>query len=378
MSQGVRPTPCSVYSAEQIKKSLPSHASLLEQLATSFVFLASRAIALGPVSHINFEPHQDADCCIKSAYVTTGSTWVVKIAAGWYKNPTERGLPSSVGLMMVFCLKTGVPKAILLDGGYLTDLRTALAACVTARGLAPPRARAIGILGAGTIPRLLIETLAAVGLATKVVHIWARRTEAATALAELACNDHGWDARSCSSIGSLVLDCDVIFTCTPSRKPLLLSSHVAARRDAVGRSSPASFPGLHIHALGSDQAGKQEVEAAVLGMADLVVPDDPAQCFSYGECAHAKRLGVLDESASSVVALGKLLSPSHVALQRGPDTSPADGSSDRRFTFADSTGVGASDWAIAEAAYRGLASDAEPALPLRHVWKRSLRLGSKL
>ena len=72
----------SVFSAEAIKASLPSNEALLELLASSFADLAADRIVLGPVSHIDFAPafgnQSDADCCIKSAYLTTGSTWVVK------------------------------------------------------------------------------------------------------------------------------------------------------------------------------------------------------------------------------------------------------------------------------------------------------------
>jgi len=49
----------------------------------------------------------------------------------------------------------------------------------------------------------------------------------------------------------LVSECDVIFTCTPSRAPLLREAHLLAR--------PANAPGLHITALGADQPGKQEL-----------------------------------------------------------------------------------------------------------------------
>lgn len=285
------------------------------------------------------------------------------MAAGWYKNPALHGLPSSVGLMLVFCLRTGVPRAVLLDGGYLTDLRTALAACVTAKALAPRNARAIGLVGAGTICHLLAQTLHSVGLATRTLHVWARRPENAQRLSDHA-TGLGWKASICRSPRELAQSCDVIFTCTPSRAPILLASHVAAR--------PATAPGLHICALGSDQEGKQELEPAILGMASLVAPDSVGQCFSYGECCHAKRLGLLDESSDKVVPLGRLLSSSHAHLQRGS------GPDDRRLTIADSTGVGASDWCIAEAAYRALVPEAPQPPPKAHRWRGEAQGRSRL
>ncbi len=56
--------------------------------------------------------------------------------------------------------------------------------------------------------------------------------------------------------------------------------------------------GLHITAMGSDLAGKQESEAGVLGKADRVVCDRRSQSFSMGELQHGLGAGVIsDESA---------------------------------------------------------------------------------
>ena len=286
------------------------------------------------------------------------------MAAGWYRNP-HRGLPSSVGLMLIFCQLTGVPKALLQDGGYLTDLRTALAACVTARALAPAGTRAIGFVGAGTICRHLIDTLPSVLPQCRTLRIWARRPEAAVSLAEMA-NAGGevapagwWSAETSPSLGQLASECDVIFTCTPSRQPLLLSCHVDGRGP--------DCPGLHICALGADQKGKQELDPSLLGKADLLVADSREQCFAFGELSHGLAHGHVKEDDPRLVDLGALLS-SQVERQR--DTSAQGGAADRRLTIADSTGVGASDLCIAEAAYGALHPGALPKrLPFAHAWR---------
>ena len=169
----------SVFLADRIKASLPSHALLLELLASSFADMHAGRIVLGPVSHIDFAPamgnQDDADCCIKSAYLKTGSTWVVKVAAAGIRTCSCAATSVFGRSHVVFCLKTGVPKAVLL-GRWVPDRPSpALAACVTARALAPKTTRAIGLVGAGTICRLIVEVLHSVGLSTRKLHIWARR-----------------------------------------------------------------------------------------------------------------------------------------------------------------------------------------------------------
>ena len=169
------------------------------------------------------------------------------------------------------------------------SLRTSCAVSARRRPtVATPRA--IGLVGAGTICRLLVQTLGAVGLATRSLVIWARRPEAAAALAATA---HGWEARVASSIAQLVLECDLIFTCTPSREPLLTASHVGARRHANGAGGIA--PPLHICALGSDAEGKQELDPRLLAAAHLIVPDKTEQCFAFGECVTAPACACLHD-----------------------------------------------------------------------------------
>jgi ornithine cyclodeaminase len=77
--------------------------------------------------------------------------------------------------------------------------------------------------------------------------------------------------------------CELIVTTTSARAPLI-------RADQVRQ-------GTHITAVGSDDHGKQELEAALLGKTDVVVADSITQCVDYGECFHAVQSRVVDEGA---------------------------------------------------------------------------------
>ena len=48
---------------------------------------------------------------------------------GFFDNP-KLGLPSTSGMMVLFSSQTGMLEALLLDNGYLTDIRTAAAGAV--------------------------------------------------------------------------------------------------------------------------------------------------------------------------------------------------------------------------------------------------------
>lgn len=92
-----------------------------------------------------------------------------------------------------------------------------------------------------------------------------------------------------------------------------------------------------------------------------------AQCFEFGELSHALGESLISETDPRVIELGEILS-THVGLQRG-------GEDDTRFTLVDSTGIGASDLAIAEAVYSQLGEGSAPPTAPQHRWRHPLTVG---
>ena len=114
-------------------------------------YSAGQAV-IPPVGELCIED-PPGDVHIKYGYLTEGEHYVVKIASGFYDNP-KLGLPSSQGLMLLFSKTTGQTKAVLLDEGRLTDIRTGAAGAVAARHLAPSSISQIGIMGTGIQARV--------------------------------------------------------------------------------------------------------------------------------------------------------------------------------------------------------------------------------
>ena len=252
--------------------------------------------------------------------VTRGDdVFVVKMATGFYRN-AERGLPPFGGMSLVFSARTGMPEAVLLDGGHMTNVRTAAAGAVAARHLAPREVRAIGICGSGVQARLQAEHLKAVTPCRDVI-VWARDpAKAKLCAADLARS--GFRARTAESAAALAAEANLIVTTTASHTPYLAAEHVR--------------PGTHITAMGSDTADKAELAADLLARADVVVADSLSQCLVRGEIHHAVAGGLLD--AGRVVELG--------AVIKQPTQGRSD---DNQITIADLTGVAVQDIQIAKA-----------------------------
>src|SRR5690348_13557131 len=135
-----------IFYKDEIQKSLDSQA-VINSIEEGFVAYSKKETVIPPVAALQFD-HPPGDCHIKYGYAKQGKYYVVKIASGFSNNP-QLGLPSNNGLMLLFDKKTGAPASILLDEGYLTDIRTAAAGCVVAKYLAPKHVSCIGIVGTG-------------------------------------------------------------------------------------------------------------------------------------------------------------------------------------------------------------------------------------
>lgn len=279
---------------------------------------------------INLEiPAARGEFHIKTAHIDGVPHVAVKVASGFYDN-VARGLPSGSGMMALFDAATGFPVALLLDNGYLTDIRTAAAGAVAADVLARRDVSVVGVLGSGIQARLQITCLRAVRPFTQVVAWSPTRARLEAYCAELS--EAGFDARAAASAEEVAGHADLLITATPARAPLVRAGWLRE--------------GLHITALGSDSPGKQELDAECLDLADLVVVDRFAQCSAFGELRHAIAAALMTRNDVHA-ELGQV-----VAGKKPGRTS------DREITIADLTGVGFQDTAIASAAYLRLAPPA--------------------
>lgn len=265
---------------------------------------------------------------IKTAHIDGVPYVGVKIASGFYDNPSK-GLPSGSGLIALFDAGTGLPAALLLDNGFLTDIRTGAAGAVAADCLARREITTVGVIGSGLQARHQVRCLRTVRAFSKVV-AWSPTRERLDAYcAEMAAD--GLETSAAHGIEEVCAAADVLITTTPSRTALVKAAWLR--------------PGMHVTAVGSDSPGKHELEAGCLDIADLVVVDRYGQCAAFGELKHALDAGLLTRHDVHA-ELGEI-----VAGKKSGRTSDAE------ITIADLTGVGFQDTAIAAAAFESLIPD---------------------
>ncbi len=311
-----------VYDLDQIKSVVDS-IDLEGAIEKGFVAYSRGNAVVPPVGELVFDD-PPGDTHIKYGYIRDRETYVVKIASGFYKNPAM-GLDSSSGLMMVFSQKTGHLQAVLLDNGYLTNVRTAVAGRICAKYLAPENVSCIGVLGTGIQARMQVEYLKGCVDCTDI-RVWGPTLENARKYRD-DMEALGYRVRIADSPGDVARHANLIVTTTPSTTPLLKAGDIS--------------PGTHITAMGSDTPGKQELDPQIIKSADLIVADSRSQCRERGEIARAYPDG--EREGQPIPEIGELIENPGRFKRRPSD-----------ITAADLTGVAVQDIQIASAVCRAL------------------------
>jgi alanine dehydrogenase len=255
------------------------------------------------------------------AYLSTSDALAAKIVSVFPRN-AQLGLPTIHAVVIVVDPETGRPVA-LMDGTYLTALRTGAASGVATDLLARPNARVAAIFGAGAQARTQLEAVCTV---RNIERAWVYDVsrEGATAYAK-EMKGHGApipvDVRVADSPAQAVREADVICTATTSTRPVFADTDLK--------------PGVHLNGIGAYTPEMQEIPADTVARARVVVDSRSASLAEAGDLIIPLRDGRIAETdihgEIGEIAAGKLPG-------RGPDD---------EVTFFKSVGVAVQDVAVA-------------------------------
>ena len=295
----------------------------IECVEEAFNALATKSVVMPPIMRLDIMDN-NGEIDVKTAYIPGVDSLAIKISPGFFDNP-KLGLPSTNGLMVLFSTRTGLVEALLLDNGYLTEVRTAAAGAVAAKYLSRANSRHAAIIGAGSQAGLQLEGLMLVRDIESST-IWARDINKAEEKAEQLSSKLGIEVKACADFDSAIRDADIVVTTTPSGNPLLMPQHLSA--------------GLHITAMGSDSEHKNEIDADIFTHDIQYFCDSLSQVRVLGELNHAIEKNLVKPDAA-YPELGHVIS-GQADARRDSD----------EITICDLTGTGIQDTAIATLAFQ--------------------------
>jgi len=310
-----------VLNSSEIKKCVQLNEQLIPIIEDAFKSLALEKTTMPPILRLDIEKyHGESD--VKAAYIEGLDSYAIKVASGFFNNP-KLGLPSSNGLMILLDSKTGVLKSVLLDKGYLTDVRTAIAGAIAAKHLSNPESSNVGIIGAGIQAKMQLEALTLVRN-IDTAFIWARDSEKVNQFIKEV-SKLNINYKACSAPEEVVKHSEIVVTTTPSKSFLIKKEWLKK--------------GLHITAMGSDAEQKNELDPLIIKDCDLYIPDSLSQTKLLGELHHAIENNIISPN-KNYNELGNVILDSNLGRKNKDD-----------ITVCDLTGTGVQDTVIARQTY---------------------------
>ena len=279
-----------------------------------------KKVQMPPKLYLYFKNH-NGDLRTMPGYLEEQDITGVKIVNVHPDNP-KIGLPTVMALVILNSTETGAPLAIM-DGTYLTDMRTGAAGGVAVKYLARKNAKTVGFVGTGNQARSQLMAI------NEIIDIHEIKATSASEKQTLAFKDDMELKIECEITPEKtireVCDCDILVTTTPSRQPIVMNEWISE--------------GTHINAIGADAPGKEELDPLILKRAKVIV-DDIQQASHSGEVNVPISKGSL--SVEDIFGeLGEVITGKKKARMKDSD-----------ITVFDSTGLAIQDIATADMVYR--------------------------
>ena len=279
-----------------------------------------KKVQMPPKLYLYFKNH-NGDLRTMPGYLEEQDITGVKIVNVHPDNP-KIGLPTVMALVILNSTETGAPLAIM-DGTYLTDMRTGAAGGVAVKYLARKNAKTVGFVGTGNQARSQLMAI------NEIIDIHEIKATSTSEKQTLAFKDDMELKIECEITPKKtireVCDCDILVTTTPSREPIVMNEWISE--------------GTHINAIGADAPGKEELDPLILKRAKVIV-DDIQQASHSGEVNVPISKGSL--SVKDIFGeLGEVITGKKKARMNDSD-----------ITVFDSTGLAIQDVATADMVYR--------------------------
>lgn len=225
---------------------------------------------------------------LMTAYLSESDDLAIKIASVFPRN-LDRGLPTIFAVVIVVEASTGRPLAVM-DGTYLTALRTGATSGAATDLLARQDAHVAAIFGAGTQGRTQLLGVCEV---RDIERVWVYDVNPEAAgryIQEMRGRGRvPEEVRVASSPAQAVREADVICTATTSKTPVFADADLKA--------------GVHINAIGSFTPEMQEIPQETVVRAKVVV---------------GSREGCLAETGDLIIPLRKgLIAEDHIYAELG-------------------------------------------------------------
>lgn len=302
---------------------LVSMADAIELMKTAFLELSAGRVILPLRTVVEVEPGV-ASTLVMPAYLPRLGALGFKVISIFTENP-QRGLPTGNAMVCMLDEHTGVPMA-LLNGAFLTSLRTGAVSGAATDLLARSDAHTLTVIGAGVQGVTQALAICAVRPIESVTVVY-RSDDSWTRFHETC--EREWPELAAKIMGTRdveagVRSADVISTATTSKTPVFNPAWVR--------------PGTHINGVGSFTPSMHEVPSETVANARVVVDHRESALAEGGDIIIPMRAGLFDED-HIIAELGEIVDGTVIGRRNEED-----------ITFFKSVGNAVQDMVVARRA----------------------------
>ncbi len=215
--------------------------AVIDAVERGLVEQARGTVTMPPRHAIPIE--EDGMTFVMTSYLAGMGSLAVKVVSNFRGNP-KRDLPSITGAVLLLDRDSGMP-VCLLDGAFITAMRTGATSALGARSLSVVDAQIAGIIGTGVQARTQI-----LGLWTvrdiQLVKAYSRDRENIRQFCQEMADQLGVEALVADEAEEVVRGSDIVVTATSSRSPVLKGEWLE--------------PGVHVNSIGGGPAFELDAE----------------------------------------------------------------------------------------------------------------------
>ncbi|MEM8535118.1 MAG: ornithine cyclodeaminase [Chloroflexota bacterium] len=309
-----------ILTADDVRQAVPM-IEAIDAVAASFEALSIGQTLVPLRTHME-PPDTNAHILVMPAHLTSSQATGLKVVSIFPDNATHHNLPNIHALVVLLDSTTGRPVAII-DGTYLTALRTGAASGVATRALSRTDSHVLAIFGAGAQAPLQVAAVCAVRPIKRIWVVNRTRERAETFAIALRDQQPQVDIQIAVSPDQALAEADLICCATSSTTPLF--------------DDRSLRPGTHINGVGSFTPEMSEVPIATVAQSRVFIDQQSAVWAEAGDLIQARDKGMLDTHV--VTELGEVLA-GNVAGRVSAE----------EITFFKSVGVAVQDMAVAQLA----------------------------
>jgi alanine dehydrogenase len=216
---------------------------------------------------------------VMPAYMSSPAALGIKLVTVFNEN-LSRGLPTHLATILLFDPETGALE-VIMDGRYITEMRTAAVSAVAAKRLARTDAAVLGVLGSGVQARSHVELLTRI-CSFREIRAWSPTRDHLDRFVSDASAISSVPVHAAISAEEAVRGADVIALVTSSTTPAVQDAWVS--------------PGALVISVGACRPDTREMDPALVARARVIVDSRAAALVEAGDIVQGIREGRWTES----------------------------------------------------------------------------------